>query len=95
VHSGSVLPWGWLAHAFLLETIARDALGDPDAAGRALERALDLVEPYGMISLFALYPAPGLLRRHARQHTAHAALIAEILSLLAPSPAHGQATLTA
>jgi LuxR family maltose regulon positive regulatory protein len=67
----------------LLEAIARDALGDPDAAGRALERALDLVEPYGMISLFALYPAPGLLRRHARQHTAHAALIAEILSLLA------------
>jgi LuxR family transcriptional regulator, maltose regulon positive regulatory protein len=36
-----------------------------------------------MISLFALYPAPGLLRRRARQHTAHAALIAEILSLLA------------
>jgi LuxR family maltose regulon positive regulatory protein len=90
--SGSVLPWGWLAHAFLLEAIARDALGDPDAAGRALERALDLTEPYGMISLFTLYPAPGLLQRHVRQRTAHAALIAEILSLLAgrtPAPPAG------
>jgi LuxR family transcriptional regulator, maltose regulon positive regulatory protein len=90
--SGSVLPWGWLAHAFLLEAIARDALGDPDAAGRALERALDLTEPYGMISLFALYPAPGLLQRHARQRTAHAALITQILSLLAgrtPAPPAG------
>jgi hypothetical protein len=27
--------------------------------------------------------APGLLERHARHHTAHAALIAEVLSLLA------------
>src|SRR5262249_47432675 len=35
-------PWpAWLAHAFLLEAIARDALGDPAAAGQALERALD------------------------------------------------------
>ncbi len=34
------VPWpGWLAQAFLLEAIARDALGDPAAAGRALERA--------------------------------------------------------
>ena len=31
----------WLVEAFLLEAIARDALGDPDAAGRAVERALD------------------------------------------------------
>ena len=35
----------WLAQAFMLEAIARDALGDPAAAGRALERALDLAEP--------------------------------------------------
>jgi pimeloyl-ACP methyl ester carboxylesterase len=45
-----VLPRGWLARA-LLEAMARDELGDPDAAGRALERALDLTEPDGMISL--------------------------------------------
>jgi LuxR family transcriptional regulator, maltose regulon positive regulatory protein len=32
---------------------------------------------------FLLHPAPGLLQRHARQRTAHPALIADILSLLA------------
>ena len=75
--------WAWLAHAFLLEAIARDALGDPAAAGRALERALDLAEPDGVLVPFLLHPAPGLLERHARHGTAHAALIGEILSLLA------------
>ena len=79
----------WLAEAFLLEAIARDALGDPAAAGRALERALDLAEPDGALLWFLLHPAPGLLERHARQRTAHAALIAQILDLLAgnrPAP---------
>jgi LuxR family maltose regulon positive regulatory protein len=33
--------------------------------------------------LFLLDPAPDLLKRHARQRTAHGAMIAEILSLLA------------
>jgi LuxR family transcriptional regulator, maltose regulon positive regulatory protein len=78
------VPWSaWLAEAFLLEAIARDALGDEDAAGRALERALDLAEPDGVLTMFLLHPAPGLLQRHARRGTAHAALIADILSLLA------------
>jgi len=79
----SVLPWVGLAHAFLLEAIARDALGDPAAAGRALERALDLAGPDRALTIFLLHPAPGVLERHARHGTAHAALIAEILSLLA------------
>jgi len=83
--SASVLSWGWLAHAFLLEAIARDALGDEAAAGRALERALDLAEPDGALLWFRLHPVPGLLKRQARHGTAHAALIAEILSLLAGS----------
>ena len=72
----------WLAHAFLLEAIARDALGDPGAAESALERALDLAEPNGSLTPFLLNPAPGLLERHARHRTTHAALIAEIQSLL-------------
>jgi len=75
--------------SFLMEAIARDALGDPGAAERALERALDLAEPDGMLSPFLLHPAPGLLERHARHRTAHAALIAEIRGLLAgrmPAP---------
>jgi LuxR family maltose regulon positive regulatory protein len=73
----------WLAQAFLLEAISRDALGDPPAAAGALERALDLAEPDGLLTEFLLHPAPGLLQRHARHGTAHAALIADILSLLA------------
>ena len=81
--SASVFSWGWLTLAFLLETIARDALGEPASAGQALERALDLAEPDSGIELFLLHPMPGLLERHARQRTAHAALIGEILSLLA------------
>ena len=78
-----LLPRTGLARAFLLEAIARDALGDPAAAGRALERVLDLAEPDGALSLFLLHPAPCLLERQARQRTAHAALIAEIQALLA------------
>jgi len=85
----------WLVQPFLLEAIARDALGDPAAAGRAAERALDLAEPDGAPFWFVLYPAPDLLRRHARHGTAHAALVAGILSLLAgrklaPPPAGPQ-----
>jgi len=81
--SASVTNLGWASQAFLLEAIARDALGDPVAAGRALEQALDLVEPDGAVFAFVLHPAPELLRRHARRGTAHAALIAEILDLTA------------
>ena len=73
----------WLVGAFLLEAIARDALGEPAAAERALECALDLAEPDGLQLFFLLQPAPGLLERHARHRTAHPSLIAEILDLLA------------
>jgi LuxR family maltose regulon positive regulatory protein len=79
----------WLAHAFMLEATARDALGDPAAAGRAVERALDLAGPDGALSAFLLYPAPGLLERHARHGTRHAALISEILDLLPARPRGG------
>ena len=88
----------WLVEAFLLEAIARDALGDPAAAGRALERALDLAEPDSALLWFLMHPAPGLLERHARQRSAHAALLAQILDLLAgnrpaPPPAGPRAPL--
>ena len=87
----------WLVEAFLLAAIARDALGDQAGAGRALERALDLAEPDGALLWFLLHPALGLLERHARQRTAHGALIAKILDLLAgnepvPPPAAAQAS---
>jgi LuxR family maltose regulon positive regulatory protein len=95
------VPWqGWLIEASLLEAIARDVLGDEAAAGRALERALDLAEPDGVLLWFLLHPVPDLLERHARQGTAHAALVADILSLLAgrqlaPQPAGPQPPLEA
>jgi LuxR family transcriptional regulator, maltose regulon positive regulatory protein len=85
-------PVGWqasLVEAFLLAAIARDAAGDQDAAGQALEDALDRAEPDGMLLAFLLYPAPGLLERHTRHRTTHGALIAEIRDRLAgnrPAP---------
>ena len=81
--SAPVPRWAWLIQAFVLEAIARDALGDPAAAGRALERALDLAEPDGALGAFLLHPAPGLLERHARHRTAHASQLTEVRSLLA------------
>ena len=43
--------------------------------------------PTARCSWFLLHPAPGLLERQARQGTAHAALVAEILGLLAGNDA--------
>jgi LuxR family transcriptional regulator, maltose regulon positive regulatory protein len=85
----------WLIGAFLLEAIARDALGEPATAEQALECALDLAEPEGLKLFFLLQPAPDLLERHARHRTAHPSLIAEILDLLsgkglAPPPTGSQ-----
>ena len=79
----------WIIHAFMLEAMARDASGDPAAAGRALERALDAAEPDRMLFPFLIHPAPGLLERHARHSPTHAALISEILGLLPGE--HGKA----
>ena len=77
----------WEVQAFLLDAIARDALGDASAARRALERALDLAQPEGLLFPFLVDPAPELLGRHRRLGTAHAVLISEILNVLAgPRP---------
>jgi LuxR family transcriptional regulator, maltose regulon positive regulatory protein len=86
--------------ALLLEARARDALGDQAAAGRVLERALDITESNGIVLPFLLNPAPALLERHRRYGTAnssaHPALISQILDLLlrparAVPPPGGQA----
>jgi len=79
----------WLARAYMLEAIATDALGDSRAAEQALEHALEVAEPNAALLPFLLYPAPGLLERH-RRRTAHAALITEVLSLLAGNEAAPQ-----
>src|SRR5215475_1856085 len=54
--SAEVVRSAWLVEAFLVEAIARDALGEPSAAGRAVERALDLAEPDGALLWFWLHP---------------------------------------
>jgi LuxR family transcriptional regulator, maltose regulon positive regulatory protein len=74
-HPVQALWRSWMALAAVLEAAAGDALGGPDAADHALERALDLAEPDGLIAPFLLYPMPGLLDRHARHPTTHASLL--------------------
>ena len=44
-----------LVQAFFLDAIARDALGDPQAAARALERALEIAEPDSVLFPFLLH----------------------------------------
>src|SRR5581483_6116084 len=77
----------WLVVAFLLEAIARSDLGDLASSPHALERALDLAEPDGVLSPFLLYPAADLLERHRGRRSAHAALISEILDRLTQTAA--------
>jgi LuxR family maltose regulon positive regulatory protein len=81
--SSLVVRQTWLATASVLEAIARDALGETGAADSAIERALDLAEPEGALWFLLLCPAPDLVERHTRRHTNHAALVAELQSLLA------------
>jgi LuxR family transcriptional regulator, maltose regulon positive regulatory protein len=88
-----VPPTTWLAHACLLEAIARDALGDPAAAGDAMRRALDVAKPDGALMAFLFHPpARELFDRYAPDRSERAALVAEIRSLLPAGPkpgAHG------
>ena len=72
-----------LTQAYLLDAIARDALGDTGGAEHALEHALDLAEPDGVMIWFLLHPPQDLLTRHSAHRTRHASLIAEIQNLLA------------
>jgi LuxR family transcriptional regulator, maltose regulon positive regulatory protein len=69
----------------LLEARARDQLGDGATAARFLEQALDITESNGILLPFLLDPAPEMLERHRRHHTAHPALISHILELLPAS----------
>ncbi len=80
---------GWFVQSLLLEAIMRDEVGDLPAAERALERALEIAATDRVVLPFVVDPVPALLERHARCHTAHAELIAEIFHVLtryAPGP---------
>ena len=85
-----VPPTTWLAHAWLLEAIARDALGDPAAAMNAMRRALDIAKPDGALTAFLFHPpARKLFDRYAPDRSEQAALVAEIRSLLPAEPKLG------
>jgi LuxR family maltose regulon positive regulatory protein len=68
--------------AFLFDALAREALDDPETAEASIERALERAEPDGLIFPFVTMPVQGLLERHPRHRTAHAALLSDILDVL-------------
>ena len=75
----------------LLLAAAHDELGDARAAEAAVERALELAEPDGLILPFTLAPVRALLERHSGHRTAHASLLSDIRDVLAgSSPPHRQ-----
>jgi LuxR family maltose regulon positive regulatory protein len=81
-----------LIDALLFEALARDRLGDARVSEEAIERALDLAEPEGIVVPFAVAPVAELLERHPRHRTAHVTLLSEILDVLAGSSATARGT---
>jgi LuxR family maltose regulon positive regulatory protein len=79
-------------HALLVDAVARDRLGDLSGSEASIERALDLTERDGVVLPFMLVPVRPLLERHPGHGTAHAALVATILDLLAGSGPQGAET---
>jgi LuxR family maltose regulon positive regulatory protein len=75
-----------LPNAFIVDAVARDLIGDSSTAEDHVERALDLAEPDALVLPFLVAPARPLLERHPRHRTAHAALLASILDVLAGLP---------
>ena len=76
--------------ALLLAAVAHDQLGDARAAEAALERALELAEPDGIILPFTLAPIRALLERHPRHRTAHATLLSDIHAGFSLPPRRGE-----
>jgi LuxR family maltose regulon positive regulatory protein len=76
---------GSLVEQAVLEAVAHDAMGEPEQAGRALERALGLAEGSRHHGPFlnAGRRMERLLRRQVREGTAHRAVVAELLEELA------------
>jgi LuxR family maltose regulon positive regulatory protein len=77
-----------LVRALVFAALAHDRVGDGAEAEVAVERALDLAEPDGLVMPFADTPSRPLLARHPRHRTAHAAFLTQLLDVLsAGSPA--------
>ena len=75
-----------VVNALLLDARARTMLGESSAAEEDVERALDLAEPDALILPFLIVEVPDLLQQHPRHRTAHAALLANVLDVLAGAP---------
>lgn len=97
-------PRAWMVAAFLLGAIACDALGSPEAVGRAVEHALDMPEAGKMLFPLFVLPAPDgeparLFEPPDRRREPRAALPAEAverpaLSACSPRPYRTSATAT-
>ena len=74
----SLIPTWAAIHALLFDAAAREESGDTRGAEASLERALDLAEPEGLILPFTIIPVEGLLERHPRHRTAHAAFLSAL-----------------
>ena len=81
-----VLGYVTVIEAQLLAGLAHRELGDPRAASQAAERALALAESDRLVLPFAMTGSRELLEALPRHETAHAALLADILSVLHGSP---------
>jgi LuxR family maltose regulon positive regulatory protein len=79
----AVFPVPAAIEARLLDATAHDQLGDAAAAGASLGRALELAEPDGVVVPFALVGVRELLEGHRGRRTAHPALLANIVDMLA------------
>ena len=75
-------PSSAMTEAQVLDAVAREELGDTRAAEIALERALELAEPQGIVLPFILAPARAILERVPSHRTAHATLPAPPLDEL-------------
>jgi LuxR family maltose regulon positive regulatory protein len=71
------------AEAWLFAAAAHEQQGDQNGAHAAIERALGLTAPLGIVLPFMLVPVRALLERHLRHGSAHSALLATILDLRA------------
>ena len=80
--SPTMHPSSAMTEAQVLDAVAREQLGDTRAAEIALETALELAEPQGIVLPFILAPARAILERVPRHRTAHATLRRTILDVL-------------
>ncbi|MCU1617694.1 MAG: LuxR family transcriptional regulator, partial [Frankiales bacterium] len=90
-----VIGYFTIVEAHLVAGLAHRDLGDARAANQAVEAALSLAEPDGVVLPFAMTGARELLEMLPRHETAHAALLGDILDVLRGSSAPAEEDLLA